>query len=146
MGKRIVAPDDGPFVTVAAFCEGFSRDAKGAPCLSGLLNGVTFPLPADSSARAIVVRFVLSLAAGRLRGQRKIQLIWRDSTGRVLFDRYEAVEFSDDKAAELWNLGLEIDQAKDGLRWMDVLFESRLLTRVPLLVAHCSSQPSALPS
>lgn len=132
----------GPFVAIAVLCQGVERRDDGTLDLHGIVEGVALePAPPSDDdplglrpAAVLSFRLVVSLRAGDVRGQRRVDVVGRYPAGNAGPSTGRDVEFSEHLPTATLNVPLELEVHEPGTYVFDVLVDGTVVTRVPLVV------------
>lgn len=137
----------GPYIAVACFCEHVLQEQDGV--LSAIrivdrvhkIEGAKLPANLPDNA-AHLITMLINLKAGDFIGKGEIEIrVTPPSGGNAVLRGAEKipVEFEPGKGFNLI-LKTGIPITEDGIYWYDVLFDNRLLTRVPMSVSVSEKQ------
>jgi hypothetical protein len=136
-----MAPESGPYVAMAVFCQRLDRQPDGTVDVVGVVDGISLSrdaLPGGDSidAAAPVVRLLglVSIRAGAVRGRHTLALRGHFPDGEMGAALTRPIELTDQAPGATIGFPFELEAREAGTYWFDVLFDDALLTRVPLLV------------
>jgi Family of unknown function (DUF6941) len=137
----LVSETEGPFLAAALFCEKVLQERDGVNTLVRIVDRlITQAIGVDAPERmppfqASLTLFI-SLKAGFARGSYSVNIRVTNPLGRTndLATLPVLLEGEDRGAALVGVMQLQLEEP--GLYWFDVLFERRLLTRIPLRVVY----------
>jgi hypothetical protein len=127
----------GPYVVAAVFCENPIEDKKGMISIVKLFDRIEGELPAvfghDDTAM-LRTWFFVAVKAGNAKGTHRLQLILAAPDGKkeVVSDS-EIVLLGDEHGSNL-RASLLLAIREEGLYWVDVVIDGKVLTRSPLRV------------
>ena len=136
----MASPTSGPFVAMAVFCARLDRQPDGTVDVVGVVDGIS--LAADpggdafDEAAAPVVRLLglVSLRAGEARGRHTLSLRAHFPDGELGATLTRPIEFTDQAPGATIGFPFELEARETGTYWFDVVYDDRLLTRIPLVV------------
>lgn len=142
----MVASPEGPFVGLAVLCHSFEPRPDGSADVRGLVHGVAVE-PADEheatddplGLRPDAVVELLALIfvhAGSERGPHTLTLQGVYPNGRPGTSVARAIEFTSRTPAATCPIPIELSVFEPGVYHYDVLYDGRLLTRIPLVVQY----------
>jgi hypothetical protein len=136
-----MAPENGPYVAMAVFCERLDQQPDGTVDVLGVVDGVSLSRDADRGGSAIdegapVVRLLglVSLRAGDARGRHTLSLRAHFPDGELGATLARPIELTDRSPGATIGFPFELEARDTGTYWFDVTFDDRLLTRIPLVV------------
>lgn len=133
-------PNTKPFVGVAAFCEKLLLEPDGVPTAVRIVDTYFVTVPKDmppDTLPGIEVQGLISLRSGDVVGNHTISLIMENPLGERKALSPEGgwpVVFNGGEHGVNVRLSFTLGVKNFGLCWFDVLFESELLTRIPLML------------
>jgi hypothetical protein len=134
----------GPFLAMAVLCEKVLREADGVISVIRVVDRVNVELrgpgaPDEMPPIPISLNAVLSFKSGFAKGKYKVKLITRSPSGVESAAQNMPPIFleGDERGANLI-VSLQLSVTEEGLYWIDVLLEERVLTRIPLRVLYQS--------
>lgn len=137
----LVSETEGPYLAAAVFCEKVLQEKDGVVSLIRVVDRLIFEArgagaPGKMPTLTSNLNLFISLKSGFAKGSYSVTIEGQTPTGRKLPPTTLPVLLEgDDRGANLiGNIAMQLDE--DGLYWFDVLFERRLLTRIPLRVVY----------
>ena len=136
----LVSETEGPFLAAALFCEKVLQEKDGVLSLirvvDRIIHGGGPAAPERMPPITANLALVIALKSGFARGSYAVTVQPTTPSGRGLPATTLPVllEGEDRGANLLGNLALQLEE--EGLYWFDILFERRLLTRIPLRVVY----------
>jgi hypothetical protein len=131
----------GPFVAMAVFCERLDQQPDGTVDVLGVVDGVSLSRDADPGGDAIdaaapVVRLLglVSVRAGEARGRHTLSLRAHFPDGELGATLAKPIELTDRSPGATIGFPFELEARDTGTYWFDVVYDERLLTRIPLVV------------
>jgi hypothetical protein len=142
------APDlyAGPWVQAALVCDRWLVEGDGVISLIRIVDQVNVNAGQDAPPElpeiSIQFRVAVMLKAGEARGRHRVELVVELPSGQSLGAQGGDVHFTGEERGV--NMLIEMQApAVEGLYWIDVLVNSRRLTRIPLRVNYAQMQPGA---
>ena len=135
-------PDGGPYVSVACACEKVLTEQDGVLSIIRVIDRVFHQVvgpEAPTQFEPFTFNFVLlvTLKSGDARGSYTVEIRPEAPSGER-FDPLVSVPVlfeGEERGANLiLNMGFQVQM--EGLYWFDVLFQDKVLTRVPLRVVY----------
>lgn len=148
---RVRLTSDGPFLAAALLCERVLTEQDGVISLIRIVDRLTHTVvgpqaPAAMPPVRISWQLVLIFKSGAARGRAEVVLQLEEPSGlRVPHQTLLPVFFEGDDRGVQLIVALDLELTQEGLYWIDVLLEGRLMTRVPLRVIYqrVTTSPSA---
>lgn len=138
-----MAPESGPYVAMAVFCQRLDRQPDGTVDVVGVVDGISLSRDADPGgdafdAAAPVVRLLglVSIRAGAARGRHTLSLRGHFPDGEVGAALVRPIDLTDEAPGATIGFPFELEARETGTYWFDVACDDVLLTRIPLLVAR----------
>jgi hypothetical protein len=137
----LVSETEGPFLAAALFCEKVLQEKDGVTSLirvvDRLITQATGVNPPEQMPRLQAnLTLFISLKAGFARGSYAVHIRSTNPLGRSAdLATLPVLLEGDDRGANLVGI-MQLQLDEPGLYWFDVLFEQRLLTRIPLRVVY----------
>ena len=123
---------DGPFVHLAVICEEVGRDEDGLLSLFRIHEGIVI---IEGGPAQIHLTAVVSVVAGSARGEHLVRIVVRSPSGSPISDVYPTmVEFDADNSCRLATAYLVLRPLEEGLHWLEVSVDQRLMTKAPLTI------------
>jgi len=136
-------PAAGPFLATAVFCDSVVRGEDGAMTAVRIIDHIKITLPANapedvpSESKQIIapIEGLVSFRKGHARIKHDLQLVVHSPSGKRQELMKKEIALTD-KIHGGFNLRLKamVAVSESGLYWMDVRLDSKLMTRMPLLV------------
>lgn len=141
VGRVRVTPD-GPFLAAALLCERVLTEQDGVISLIRIVDRLTHTVvgpqaPPEMPPVRISWQLVLIFKSGAARGRAEVVLRLEAPSGlRIPQQTVLPVFFEGEDRGVQLVAGLDLELTQEGLYWIDVLLEDRLMTRVPLRVIY----------
>jgi hypothetical protein len=137
----LVSETEGPFLSAAVFCEKVLQEKDGVASLIRVVDRlITQATGADPPERMPALQanltLFISLKAGFAQGSYSVHIRCTNPLGRTTdLATLPVLLEGQDRGANLVGV-MQLRLEEPGLYWFDVLFEQRLLTRIPLRVVY----------
>lgn len=134
---------EGPYVLAAFFCEEVRTDEQSRLWIREVYN-LSFATPLGQGAPGIQaqVNFFARLVGGGIDGIHEVRLRCKSALVDIAFDAPFHAE-GEDTPADI-SCPVLIRVLDDGTHWFELLFDDRVLTRVPLRVLRMDRAPLGL--
>lgn len=131
----------GPYVQVAALCERVLREADGVISLIRIVDRITHEergpdAPRDMPTVRFPLTLVLTLKAGSARGRHDVTIMPELPSGATLSPFTLTVQMEGENRGVNIISSIDIPYSVEGLYWFNIMFDGRLLTRLPLEVRY----------
>lgn len=125
----------GPYIGVAVLCQRVDRQPDGSTDLIGIMHDVSLDSPFldEIQRKTLRLHAVIALRAGELRGGHVVAIRGKYPAGVDGPMVARLVEFTDEEPAAMLLIPVEIDLDALGVYWFEVMFDQRIVTRIPLL-------------
>lgn len=129
----------GPFVAMAVFCERLDQQPDGTVDVLGVVDGVSLDADPggdtfDDGAPVVRLLGLVSLRAGGARGGHTLSLRAHFPDGELGATLARPIELTDRSPGATIGFPFELEARETGTYWFDVVYDDRLLTRIPLVV------------
>jgi hypothetical protein len=133
--------EDGPYVRIATICERWIEEKSGVMSLIGIIDRFTrtavgTEVPAEMEPFPLKINLVLLLDAGSVRGSHEITVKVEAPSGINKPLLTTTMHFEGPGTSLSLVLPGELTLSSPGLYWFHVLFEQRLLTKVPMQIRY----------
>jgi hypothetical protein len=131
----------GPYVQVAGFCEYALRESDGVLSMIRLVDRITHtergPNPPDEMPEVhYPLNLVIILKSGTARGRHDITIIPEQPSGETLAPATTSINLEGEGKGVNIVTRIDIPYKLEGLYWFKVLFDSKIITRVPLEIQY----------
>lgn len=135
---------DGPYLALAAICEKVLSEADGVLSLIRVIDRVVVgasgaDVPDELPPTPLAFTVVVALKSGSARGRHKLTLRPESPSGQQMSSLEVPIHFEGEDRGANVIINFNLTAEEEGLYWIDVLFEDKTLTRMPLRVIY---QPS----
>lgn len=126
-----------PYLSFAFFCERVLIERDGTLTAVRIVDKATVHVPkGDKRAPIATITLAIGVRSGDYKGSGRLQVVGKSPTGETLAgpEMGAAFELLGNDHGHNLILEMVMPVQNEGTYWFDVLFEGRLLTRVPLTV------------
>lgn len=133
--------EHGPFVHLAAFCENTLREVDGVLSLIRIVDVITHTErgpnpPQDMPEFHYPLWLVLAIKSGTAKGRHEIAIVPEKPSGETLPSARTSVLLEGEGKGANLVTRIDIPFSLEGLYWFRILFDDRIVTRIPLEVRY----------
>jgi hypothetical protein len=131
-----------PILQMAVFCERILEEADGVISVMRIVDKVVVSTDKDEFQPGVIeLGVVVAFKSGDAAGKFHLELVGREPTGKVTFKVVSDLELKGGGHGSRIAKRIPIPVTMVGLYWVDVLLDSRRVTRMPLEILYQKRTP-----